>query len=214
MGRTIRKIIWHCSATPEGRAVTVDEIRTWHVRDNKWKDIGYHYVIDLEGNVHRGRAEATAGAHVAGHNADSIGICYVGGMDAQNRHPKDTRTPAQKRALYRLTDELKQRYPGATVHGHNEFANKACPSFDVQRELSGTGPRASLAGSRTVTGAQVATAGVGVGMVAEVVEQAAPAIPLLNQMMDYMPWLVAALVLGGIGWIVWARIDDNRKGYR
>lgn len=131
--RQINRIIWHCSATPEGREVTVDEIRRWHVQDRGWSDIGYHYVIELDGTVQMGRPLARAGAHVVGHNHDSIGVCYVGGVDKNNK-PKDTRTAAQRKALHELTVKLRQRYPGATVHGHNEFANKACPSFDARSD--------------------------------------------------------------------------------
>jgi len=131
--RPINRIIWHCSATPEGRDVGVEEIRRWHVEGRGWSDIGYHFVIELDGKVQTGRPLARMGAHVAGHNRDSIGICYVGGVDAQMK-PKDTRTDAQRTALYELTAKLRQRYPGATVHGHNEFANKACPSFDARAD--------------------------------------------------------------------------------
>lgn len=129
--RKIEKIIIHCSATPEGRAVTVETIRGWHKRQG-WSDIGYHYVIYLDGSVHEGRPLEAVGAHTTGENTCSIGICYVGGCD-QNMKPKDTRTAAQEVALVKLVKSLKERFPGATVHGHNEFAAKACPSFDVQK---------------------------------------------------------------------------------
>ncbi len=129
--RTINKIIIHCSDTPDGRAVTVDEIRRWH-KERGFSDIGYHYVIMLDGSVRNGRPLEQAGAHCKGQNAHSIGICYVGGCDL-NRRPKDTRTDAQKTAMAGLIRELKRRFPTATIHGHNEFANKACPSFDVQK---------------------------------------------------------------------------------
>lgn len=129
--RKIEKIIIHCSATPEGRAVTVETIRGWHKRQG-WSDIGYHYVIYLDGSVHEGRPLEAVGAHTAGENTYSIGICYVGGCD-QNMKPKDTRTAAQEAALVKLVKNLKERFPGASVHGHNEFAAKACPSFDVQK---------------------------------------------------------------------------------
>lgn len=131
--RSINRIIWHCSATPEGREVSVDDIRRWHVHERGWSDIGYHYVIELDGKVQTGRPLARSGAHVAGHNHDSIGICYIGGIDKKQK-PKDTRTAAQRKALYELTARLRDRYPGATVHGHNEFANKACPSFDARAD--------------------------------------------------------------------------------
>ena len=126
--RTINEIICHCSATPEGRPVTVQQIRQWHLARN-FADIGYHYVIYLDGTVHKGRPIEKAGAHCKGHNAHSIGICYVGGLD-RNGKPKDTRTPAQKAALRSLLKELKKQYPKATIHGHCEFANKACPCFN------------------------------------------------------------------------------------
>lgn len=135
MSRTIRRIIVHCTATPEGRVVSVADIRRWHVQGNGWRDIGYHYVIDLDGDVHAGRPEVEVGAHAAGHNADSIGICYVGGLEAGSGRPKDTRTPAQKAALWRLVNDLQARHGGRlSVHGHNEFAAKACPCFDVRAE--------------------------------------------------------------------------------
>lgn len=97
-----------------------------------FSDIGYHYVIHLDGKIEAGRQLELAGAHCTGHNAHSIGVCYVGGCN-KNMQPKDTRTVAQKAALVKLIKGLKDRYPGATVHGHNEFAQKACPSFDVQK---------------------------------------------------------------------------------
>lgn len=132
--RHIDEIIIHCSATPEGKDYTVDQIRDWHVRGNGWQDIGYHYVIYRDGSVHEGRPESMIGAHTRGHNGRSIGICYVGGCAADGKTPKDTRTAAQRTALKDLVRRLLGKYPGATVHGHNEFARKACPSFDVSKE--------------------------------------------------------------------------------
>lgn len=132
--RKINKIIIHCTATPEGRDVTVTEIDRWH-RQRGFSGIGYHYVIYRDGSVHKGRNEDSIGAHCTGQNANSIGVCYVGGMDISNKKPKDTRTPAQRAALIKLIKELRAKYQGATVHGHNEFANKACPSFNVSKEL-------------------------------------------------------------------------------
>lgn len=133
--RKIDKLIVHCSATAEGRDYTVAQIREWHVKGNGWRDIGYHYVIYRDGSVHTGRPVEQIGAHTTGQNANSIGICYIGGYAADGETPKDTRTDAQRIALRRLVKELKEKYPGATVHGHNEFANKACPCFDVRKDL-------------------------------------------------------------------------------
>ena len=136
--RTINKIILHCTATPENRMTTVADIKRYHTaappKGRGWKDIGYHYIIYLDGSVHVGRPLAEAGAHTLNHNTDSIGIVYVGGIDEAG-NPKDTRTPQQKQALRNLVTALKHVYPSATVHGHNEFAAKACPSFRVSDEF-------------------------------------------------------------------------------
>ena len=131
--RKITEIIIHCSATPEGRKVTTAQIDRWH-KERGFQKIGYHYVIYLDGSIHEGRKEEEIGAHTVGHNANSIGICYVGGCAKDGRTPKDTRTEAQKNALCGLLSELVKKYPDASIHGHREFANKACPCFDVQEE--------------------------------------------------------------------------------
>lgn len=131
--RKIDKIIIHCSATPEGRDVSTDTIRKWHLKRG-WSDIGYHYVIELDGRIVVGRPLERIGAHTKGKNTGSIGVCYVGGVDADMK-PKDTRTKAQRDALHSLLFTLTENFAGVTIHGHNEFAAKACPSFDVQTEL-------------------------------------------------------------------------------
>lgn len=131
--RTINQIIIHCTATRAGRNVTVEEIDRWH-KARGFRGIGYHYVIGLDGKVAHGRNESISGAHCKGFNAHSIGVCYVGGLDSGGK-PSDTRTPAQRLALKTLVRQLQERFPGATVHGHCEFANKACPCFDVRTQL-------------------------------------------------------------------------------
>lgn len=135
--RKINKLIVHCSATPEGRDVKTETIKDWHVNGNHWKDIGYHYVIELDGSIHKGRDEKEVGAHCAGQNTNSIGVCYIGGVEADGKTPKDTRTEAQKKSLLELLKKLKEKYPNATIHGHREFASKACPSFDAKYEYRG-----------------------------------------------------------------------------
>ena len=132
--RTITEIIIHCSATKEGKSFTAADIDRWH-REQGYTMIGYHYVILLDGTVETGRPVDLPGAHTAGHNADSIGICYIGGLDHYGKS-KDTRTKQQRHALKQLIDELQTRFPNATVHGHREFANKDCPCFDVENLAS------------------------------------------------------------------------------
>lgn len=131
--RKVDEIILHCSATKEGQNFKAKDIDAWH-KQRGFKGIGYHYVIDLDGTVERGRSEKEIGAHCLNHNARSIGICYIGGLDTGAK-AKDTRTPQQKAALAKLVADLKVKYPNATVHGHNEFANKACPCFTVKNEF-------------------------------------------------------------------------------
>ena len=130
--RKITEIIVHCTATKEGKNITVEDVRRLHKKKG-WSDIGYHFLIYLDGAVHAGRSIDVVGAHTKGHNAYSIGVCYVGGLDTSGK-AKDTRTAAQKKSLLALLTELKTRYPNATIHGHNEFANKACPCFNANEE--------------------------------------------------------------------------------
>ena len=132
--RNLKRIILHCTATPEGAHFDIATIRRWHVQGNGWKDIGYHYVIYLDGSVHEGRPIEQSGAHTSGHNADSIGIVYVGGVDAAGK-AKDTLNEAQEVALVNLIQALRATHGEMTLHGHNEFAAKACPSFNVKTKF-------------------------------------------------------------------------------
>lgn len=131
--RKIKEIIVHCSATPEGKDYSVDTIRKWHLQRG-FSDIGYHYLIHLDGSISKGRDESIIGAHCVGHNAYSIGVCYIGGVDKDGKIPKDTRTIAQKQSLLDLLKKLKDKYKEASIHSHRDYANKACPSFDATRE--------------------------------------------------------------------------------
>ena len=130
--RKVNKVIIHCTLTPEGRDVDFETIKKWHT-DKGWRDIGYHYVIGLNGEIWKGRDLELAGSHCRGHNADSIGIAYVGGCDKKMK-PKDTLNEAQYMSLIRLISIL-WKYYKFTIHGHNEFSNKACPSFNVKERL-------------------------------------------------------------------------------
>ena len=133
--RKIKEIIVHCSATPEGKDYSVDTIRKWHLQRG-FADIGYHYIIYRDGSIHTGRDESVIGAHCKGHNSNSIGVCYIGGVAVDGKTPKDTRTTEQKQSLVKLLKELKAKYPQASIHGHRDFSSKACPSFDATKEYS------------------------------------------------------------------------------
>ena len=127
--RLLNRIILHSTATPEGRDVTVEEIRKWHL-DRGWSDIGYHYVIYRNGAIKAGRPINQQGAHTLGHNEDSIGVVYVGGVDDAGT-AKDTRTAPQRISMRLLIAYLKAKHGIKTVLGHKQCTHTECPSFDV-----------------------------------------------------------------------------------
>ena len=141
--RTIHYLVVHCSATPEGRDHTAKDIDLWH-RQRGFNEIGYNYIIRLDGTIEQGRDVDKIPAHVEGYNKDSIGICYIGGCEPHGQlvknqviyQAKDTRTPAQKEALIKLLKELKKLYPDAMIQGHRDFlgVKKACPCFNAKDE--------------------------------------------------------------------------------
>lgn len=147
--RTITLLIIHCSATPEGKDFTVEDIDRWH-RQRGWKCIGYHYVIYLDGSIHPGRPESMVGAHCQNHNQHSIGVCYIGGLSPSQPPqsggepilvPADTRTPAQKASLLYLLKQLKQKYPNAVIASHHTFnPQKTCPNFSAEKEYANLQP--------------------------------------------------------------------------
>jgi N-acetylmuramoyl-L-alanine amidase len=139
--RRLDEIVVHCTATHAGwrggdtTAARVAEVRRWHVQDNGWSDIGYHYLIDRDGTIATGRPIVRAGAHVAGRNAHSVGVALFGGhgsaaTDDFHKHF----TIMQEQALRRLIASLMADYPSIrTVSGHNQYAAKACPGFSVPK---------------------------------------------------------------------------------
>ena len=112
--RPLNTIAVHCTATPEGKEYTADTIRGWHKKLG-WSDVGYHYLIHLDGKVSPGQPLEKVGAHVAGHITGSIDISYIGGVAADGKTAKDTRTTAQKAALRKLIGDLVARYPTSKV---------------------------------------------------------------------------------------------------
>jgi len=134
--RDIKRIILHCTATYEDQVVDVDLVRKWHTSPPRnWKDIGYHFLILQDGTIQHGRDVRVQGAHVKGENVDSIGIAYCGGL-LQNGDVADTMTAYQDMSFLMLYRSLQLIFGPLTLHGHNEFSNKACPGFDVQEKYS------------------------------------------------------------------------------
>lgn len=136
----------HCSATKEGKYFDAKDIDNWH-KNIGWKGIGYHYVIRLDGAIEVGRPLFQRGAHVRGYNKYSIGICYIGGLDKDGK-AKDTRTVAQKLAMFCLLQDLKEKFESAEILGHRDLSKdlngngviepfeftKMCPCFDAKKE--------------------------------------------------------------------------------
>lgn len=134
MSRKITQVILHASATTAHQDIGAAEIDKMH-KARGFAKIGYHWVIRRDGTLERGRDEAEIGAHAVGSNANSIGVCLIGGADSKGRGEANY-TPEQMAALDGLLKALKSRYPAAAVIGHRDTgAKKDCPSFDVKHWL-------------------------------------------------------------------------------
>ena len=131
----IKYLTIHCAATPEGRDVKAATISAWDIA--KFGQVSYHHVVELDGTAVRTLRDDQRGAHTGGANTGNIGVCYVGGVDKQNKHPKDTRTEAQKATLRQIVADYRARFPNIIVRGHRDWPKvaKACPSFDVATQL-------------------------------------------------------------------------------
>ena len=132
--RTIDWLVVHCTATPQ--TTTVESIQRYWRENLKWKSPGYHFLIEANGTVHNLQPINLPSNGVAGHNANSIHISYIGGVNGQKA--VDNRTEAQKREILRLLTDLKKQFPNAKIQGHRDFPRvaKACPSFDAKKEYS------------------------------------------------------------------------------
>ena len=132
MSREVNLIVVHCSATNPNMDIGAHEIRSWHINDNGWSDIGYHNVIRRDGTLEHGRDLAESGAHAKGYNANSIGVCLIGGVDIEN-NPANNFTDKQFATLRGYLDTMAEIFD-ANILGHRDLpnVNKACPSFDVR----------------------------------------------------------------------------------
>ena len=152
MGQSLKYLVIHCTATPEGREVSSDDIRRWHTDPvskggRGWKQVGYTDMIHLDGRIERLAGnnedsvvdpwEITNGAK--GYNSVSRHIVYVGGVSRDGKTPKDTRTGQQLSAMQSYVEDFHKRFPSVKIVGHNELACKACPSFDVAKWLDSIG---------------------------------------------------------------------------
>ena len=137
--RNIDTIVIHCADTPSTMDIGLKEIRNWHVNDNGWKDVGYHYIIRRDGTLEKGRNIEVIGSHVYGHNKNSIGICLVGGKPIGNqKRDINLFTIEQLETLESLLFNLKGflQEPNLKIVGHCQLdKKKTCPNFDVQKWL-------------------------------------------------------------------------------
>lgn len=233
--RTITEINIHCSATKPGWMATesgdrrVAEIRRWHVQDNGWADIGYHWIIDRDGTAYRGRHIERTGAFEPRVNATAIGVCLIGGYGAAATDDFATHyTPDQDVALRALIETLQQEHPGARkITGHNDYSPKACPGFKVARWLARKPAQRSFAESGTAIGSGTATAAAGGLAVVEVAAQAtaqmrgamaevqtakAEVKQAAADTADPLRWLLIALVIAGAAFALYRRWADWQAG--
>lgn len=127
----IKYLTIHCAATPEGRDVSPATVEQWDIA--KFGQKSYHWIVTLDGAMHRSLRDNQRGAHVGRNNTGNIGVCYIGGCTKDMKRAKDTRTEAQKKALLTLVRTYQERYPGIIIRGHRDWPGvaKDCPSFDV-----------------------------------------------------------------------------------
>ncbi len=214
--RAINEIIIHCTATKpdwmagKPTADKVAEVRRWHMDERKWKDIGYHYLIDRDGTIVEGRPVDQVGAHVQGHNTGTVGVCLIGGFggSADDKFA-DNFTPEQDKALRALLVGLKSRFAVSKVTGHNEYAAKACPSFRVSVWLTPSlikKKRASVAQSTTVQASAVqAASAVGAGV---------SAVSALSGTAQIVALIFCGVIVIAAAWIMRERLRKWANGDR
>lgn len=219
--RKLTEIIVHCSATAPrwmaGLPVAdqAAEIDRWH-KANGWAGIGYHFVVGRDGSIAPGRPIEKDGAHVAGRNAGTIGVCLVGGRgSAANDQPEQHYTPEQLFSLRELLHQLQAEHGPLAVSGHNQFAAKACPGFNVPRWWAHKPPR-TLAQSKTIAGQVAVTVGTAgasvVELMAKDLQTAQTTLQPLVELAPVLKWVFVAVVLAGVALTVVERIHKWKRG--
>lgn len=200
----VTTIFVHCSATQpdwmedDPLSAKIAEMTRWHVKRG-FNTLGYHHVIDRDGSVAEGRPETTPGAHVAGHNTGSIGVCLIGGHGSSENDPfSKNYTPEQELALLNLIEDIKTRAKITKVRGHNEVAAKACPGFNVQRWLARKPAKKPLTESTTMQASAIQIAS-GAGA-------AATAVGALDGYAQLAVIVLAFVVIVAGAWIMRERI--------
>lgn len=202
--KPVETIFVHCSATRSdwmagnSLADKIAEIDRWH-KGRGWSGVGYHWIIDRDGTVAPGRPETEVGAHTAGYNTGSIGVCLIGGFGSSENDAFDKNfTAAQDAALRRLVEEIKGRAEIKAIRGHNEVAAKACPGFQVGRWLSGKSAKPGLSESSTMRASTIQVAS-GAGA-------AITAVGALDGHAQIVLIVLAAVTILAAAWIMRERI--------
>ncbi len=230
--RPIDHIVIHCSATPASMDIGASEIREWHTDPRRvggpFAAIGYHYVIRRDGHIETGRPEQQVGAHVTGHNAKSIGVCMVGGVERQDGKmvARDNFTPAQWASLKHLVTQLNQRYPLAKIVGHRDLhRGKECPSFSVrdwlQREnilsngiawnsgVDATPPPPVMLTPQVIG---TATAGAtGLGAVGNTLTETAQSAQPAAYVFPWMQLILVLLIVAGTGLVIYLQYLTRKR---
>jgi N-acetylmuramoyl-L-alanine amidase len=227
--RRINEINVHCSATRpdwfagKTAAAKVKEIKRWHVEQNGWGDIGYHYLIDRDGEIVEGRPVQRTGAFEPKVNATAIGVCLLGGYGAAATDVFEKHfTPEQDAALRTLIEQLQDEQPGiAKVTGHNDYSSKGCPGFKVDRWLAHKPPR-TFAQSGTAVGAGTATIAAGGMAVEQVVQTLAETRGAVEEAQrvqagavgsfDVVRAVLIVVILAAAGYALWRRWQDWKAG--
>ena len=127
--RQIDKIIFHCSASDNPKHDDVGVMRNWH-QARGWYDVGYHYFIKKDGTIQDGRPLSQVGAHTAGHNTGSVGVCFHGLNDF---------TKPQMKAIHKVITLIEDKVgKPLQLASHRDFTNlKTCPNFVLDDFLKG-----------------------------------------------------------------------------
>jgi len=232
--RAITEINLHCAATkPQwlaGRPAQekVAEIKKWHVVDNGWDDIAYHFIIDRDGSVVRGRKPEKAGAFEPACNARAIGVCLIGGYGSNATDQFEQHyTPEQDASLRTLLRVLQYKYPDAKkITGHNDYRQKGCPGFKVDRWLARKPPRTFAESGTAAGGGAAVAAGSSLAAVevvkqfseattevkAAVVEVQAQRAEVKADPADPLKWVLLGVIVAGAAFALYRRWADWKAG--
>jgi N-acetylmuramoyl-L-alanine amidase len=131
--RKVTRLVFHCTATHQ-TATVEGIIRYW--KNKGWKNPGYHIIVRPDGSWTQLQDFNRITNGVAGINSTSLHVSYIGGID-KNGKAFDNRTDGQNEIFEAVYHTFRNKMPNLTFHGHYEFSNKACPSYNVENWIKG-----------------------------------------------------------------------------